>query len=108
MVYCALNTISVELEEPFGTDANDVDIEIRHEDFLWLLVDVLRAPKTTPQTDDYALEESILRGVARGCPIIAPELAAYAPPPEDDPFAEEEEEEEEEDSADGDIFRSTS
>merc|ERR1719198_924507 len=86
MVYCALNTISVELEEPFGTDANDVDIEIRHEDFLWLLVDVLRAPKTTPQTDDYELEESILRGVARGCPIIAPELAAYAPPPEDDPL----------------------
>lgn len=81
MVYCALNTISVELEEPFGTDDNDVDIEIRHEDFLWLLVDVLRAPKTPPTENGYDLERSILRGIARKCPpgMVPPEMTEYVP-----------------------------
>lgn len=82
MVYCALNTIAVELEEPFGTDHNDVDIEIRHEDFLWLLVDVLRSPKMCPVGETSVLEETVLRGVLRDCPIIAPELAKYAEPEE--------------------------
>lgn len=84
MVYCALNTIAVELEEPFGTDHNDVDIEVRHEDFLWLLVDVLRAPKMCPVGDTTVLEETIIRGVLRDCPIIPPELAPYAEPAQDD------------------------
>jgi hypothetical protein len=76
-VYCALNSIAVELEEPFGTDHNDVDIEIRHEDFLWLLVDVLRAPKQCPIDEDGVLEDDIIRGVTRDAPIISPEFAAY-------------------------------
>merc|ERR1711908_216199 len=34
MCYCGLNRIAIELEEPFGTDDNDVDIEVRHMEFV--------------------------------------------------------------------------
>mmetsp|Transcript_27773 Transcript_27773/g.44142 ORF Transcript_27773/g.44142 Transcript_27773/m.44142 type:complete len:524 (+) Transcript_27773:151-1722(+) len=76
-VYCALNNISVELEEPFGVDQNDVDIEIKHEDFLWLLVDVLRAPKGCPSDATYELEKDIIYGVLKDCPLVAPEMEPY-------------------------------
>jgi len=76
-VYCALNNIAVELEEPFGTDENDVDIEIKHEDFLWLLIDVLRAPKGCPADSNYELEKDIIYGVLKDCPIVAPEMEPY-------------------------------
>lgn len=74
MCYSGLNRIAIELEEPFGMDYNDVDIEIRHEDFLWALVDVLRQPTIPPVSENNKLEHKILRGVARGCPKLQEEL----------------------------------
>lgn len=74
MCYSGLNMIAIELEEPFGMDYNDVDIEIRHEDFLWALVDVLRQPTIPPVSENYHLEQKILRGVARGCARLQEEL----------------------------------
>lgn len=64
--YCGLNRIAIELEEPFGTDHNDVDIEIRHEEFLFMLVDVLRHPDVSPVSKTHKLEQKILRGIVRG------------------------------------------
>lgn len=81
MVYCALNNIAIELEAPFGTDKNDIDIEIRHQDFLWSLVDVLQSPKMCPMDKDGLLEEEIIRGVLRGASYISPELADFMPDP---------------------------
>lgn len=78
MCYCGLNCIAIELEEPFGTDWNDVDLDVRHEGFLWLLVDVLRAPSAPPNMEidgsssasggeqSRRLEEKIRRNVSRG------------------------------------------
>mmetsp|Transcript_98755 Transcript_98755/g.171111 ORF Transcript_98755/g.171111 Transcript_98755/m.171111 type:complete len:465 (-) Transcript_98755:166-1560(-) len=74
MCYSGLNRIAIELEEPFGMDFNDVDIEIRHEDFLWALVDVLRQPTIPPVSENHKLEQKILRGVARGCTRLQEEL----------------------------------
>mmetsp|Transcript_96348 Transcript_96348/g.185049 ORF Transcript_96348/g.185049 Transcript_96348/m.185049 type:complete len:459 (-) Transcript_96348:62-1438(-) len=79
MVYCALNSIAIELEAPFGTDMNDIDIEVRHQEFLWSLVDVLQAPKYCPEEKEPWLEEEIIRGVLKGCSYIAPELSDYVP-----------------------------
>lgn len=61
--YCGLNRIAIELEEPFGTDWNDVDIEELHTNFLLLLIDVLRLPRDPPQSKGGALEGKILRGL---------------------------------------------
>mmetsp|Transcript_18828 Transcript_18828/g.30523 ORF Transcript_18828/g.30523 Transcript_18828/m.30523 type:complete len:431 (+) Transcript_18828:87-1379(+) len=72
--YSGLNMIAIELEEPFGMDWNDVDIEVRHEDFLWALTDVLRMPTIPPVSEDHNLENKILRGIARGCPKLLEEL----------------------------------
>lgn len=77
MTYCALNTIAVELEQPFGIDANDIDIEARHEDFLWLMIDVLRAPKQCPVDSTHGVEEQIIRGVIRNIYGVNPELEPF-------------------------------
>lgn len=65
--YSGLNMIAIELEEPFGMDWNDVDIEVRHTDFLWVLTDVLRIPPAPPESPNRKLENKILRGIAKGC-----------------------------------------
>jgi hypothetical protein len=89
--FVGLNWIAIELEEPFGTDYNDVDIEERHEDFLWLLVDVLRQPRTpatTPATvppthqDQYALERGIIQRITmqQDQDMLAEELLPYCSP----------------------------
>lgn len=77
--YCGLNRIAIELEEPFGTDNNDVDIEIRHEEFLWMLVDVLRHPDVSPVSKNHDLEHKILRGLVKGVEhdILAEEVRPY-------------------------------
>mmetsp|Transcript_33 Transcript_33/g.82 ORF Transcript_33/g.82 Transcript_33/m.82 type:complete len:449 (+) Transcript_33:195-1541(+) len=79
VVFAALNKIAIELEEPFGLDYNDVDIEVRHEDFLWLLVDVLRAPKQPPSYPDNQHEIEIWRGVFREALYVADEFEEYKP-----------------------------
>merc|ERR1712118_528100 len=61
--YCGLNRIAIELEEPFGTDWNDVDIEVRHEEFLWMLVDVIRLSTSCPR--DGSVESKLLCGLSR-------------------------------------------
>lgn len=76
--YGGLNWIAIELEEPFGTDHNDVDIEVRHEEFLWMLVDVLRQPASSPSTPDSGIERKILRGIARNQPFAAREVQEFA------------------------------
>jgi len=63
--YLGLNSVAIELEEPFGTDWNDVDIEVRHEDFLWVLVDVLRQATMPPVSDENIVESEILSGMSR-------------------------------------------
>lgn len=73
--YCGLNHIAIELEEPFGTDANDVDIADRHRDFLWSLVDTLRQPTRPPQTGNNSLERKIRDRVSRGLPEVKARLS---------------------------------
>lgn len=62
MAYCCLNRIGVELEEPFGTDRNDVDIDERHEAFIHILDDVLKHSTTPPVTASMTMEKEILQG----------------------------------------------
>merc|ERR1712228_849687 len=64
MCYCGINQIAVELEEPFGLDKNDVDIEERHEAFILWMMDVLSLPTTPPTPPDNFLERSVIRGYA--------------------------------------------
>lgn len=61
MCYCGLNQISVELEEPFGTDWNDANIQERHEAFVHWIVTVLKQPAEPPVTHK-DLEDEILGG----------------------------------------------
>lgn len=63
MCYCGLNKIAIELEEPFGTDFNDVDIEVRHLEFLHMLIDVLKQPQESPVSADPTTERSILQAI---------------------------------------------
>jgi len=78
--YCGLNLIAIELEQPFGTDWNDVDIEVRHEEFLWMLVDVLRLPDSSPVSKKHTVEKKILRGAARDISehVLASEMVSFA------------------------------
>ena len=64
MCYCGLNLVSVELEEPFGTDANDVDVEERHEAFVKMMDDVLMLPMMPPSAAklDCDIEREIIEG----------------------------------------------
>jgi len=62
MCYCGINQIAVELEEPFGLDKNDVDIEERHEAFIQWMMDVLTLPMEPPMQPDNVLERSVIRG----------------------------------------------
>jgi len=62
MTYCCLNRVGVELEEPFGTDRNDVDIDERHEAFIQILDDVLKHSTIPPVTTSMTMEREILRG----------------------------------------------
>lgn len=71
LCYHGLNNTSVELEEPFGTDLNDVDIESRNSHFHGMLIDVLRLPNRPPYAQDWPescwdFEQKIRRGVIRG------------------------------------------
>jgi len=74
LCYSGLNQIAIELEEPFGMDWNDVDIEVRHEDFLWALIDIVRNPTVPPVSDGYYLEQKILRGIAKGFERLTEEM----------------------------------
>mmetsp|Transcript_98009 Transcript_98009/g.184241 ORF Transcript_98009/g.184241 Transcript_98009/m.184241 type:complete len:539 (+) Transcript_98009:130-1746(+) len=67
--YNGLNCLAIELEEPFGCDHNDVDIEVRHEEFNKMLVDTIRQPSKPPRlkaNGEVAPEAKITRGVSRG------------------------------------------
>lgn len=67
--YNGLNCLAIELEEPFGADENDVDIEVRHEEFNKMLVDTIRQPSKPPMihgTNETPPEAKISRGVMRG------------------------------------------
>jgi len=84
--YCGLERIAIELEEPFGTDDNDVDIEVRHEEFLWALVDVLRMPDVSPKSLDQEIEYKILKGCAQctSKDVLSEELHKYTTFEEDE------------------------
>lgn len=73
--YQGLNQVAIELEEPFGTDWNDVDIEVRHEEFLWMLVDVLR--QSTKPPDSQRAEEKITNGIVQNCSHINKQIPKY-------------------------------
>lgn len=62
LAYCCLNRIGVELEEPFGIDRNDIDLNERHESFTKILLDVLKHPTTPPVSASKTMERDILRG----------------------------------------------
>jgi len=53
MCYHGLNQTSVELEEPFGCDWNDVDIEERNKHFHKILIDSLRLPAKPPYPENW-------------------------------------------------------
>jgi len=61
MSFCGLNLISVELEAPFGTDMNDIDIEHLHEAFVKTLEDVIRTPMLPPVPAGNCIEREILQ-----------------------------------------------
>lgn len=65
MLYHGLNHIAIELEEPFGLDYNDVDIETRHTEFLHMLVDTLRQPVIPPVSEENSLEARIRKGCSK-------------------------------------------
>lgn len=77
LCFCGLNHVSIELEEPFGTDWNDVDIEVRHEEFLLMLVDVLRQHTLAPTGNQAKLGAKILAGVVEGEPLVEPEVTKW-------------------------------
>lgn len=60
MSFCGLNLISVELEAPFGTDMNDIDMENLHEAFVKTLEDVIRNPMFPPVPHGNHIEREIL------------------------------------------------
>lgn len=60
MSFCGLNLISVELEAPFGTDLNDIDMEHLHEAFVATLEDVVRTPMSPPVDAGNKIEREIL------------------------------------------------
>lgn len=67
--YNGLNCLAIELEEPFGCDSNDVDIEVRHEEFNKMLIDTIRQPSKPPtkkEADEMSPEDKITRGISRG------------------------------------------
>mmetsp|Transcript_81272 Transcript_81272/g.134293 ORF Transcript_81272/g.134293 Transcript_81272/m.134293 type:complete len:333 (+) Transcript_81272:1-999(+) len=68
MAFSCLNRIAVELEEPFGTDRNDVDIEERHEAFIAMVDDQLKNPTVPPMQDNHEMEHAILLGYRRRSP----------------------------------------
>jgi predicted membrane chloride channel (bestrophin family) len=71
LCYMCLNRVAVELEEPFGSDWNDVDIEIRHHEFILMLADTIRMSTVPPNykqgkgAQSFQTEEHILRGASR-------------------------------------------
>lgn len=75
--YCGLNRVAVELEEPFGTDWNDVDIEVRHEEFLWMLIDVLRQATKPPKDEASKTVGKILDGCSRAQRLIEPKIPDF-------------------------------
>jgi len=77
LCYCGLNSVAIELEEPFGTDWNDVDIEVRHEEFLWMLVDVIRSQTFSPTSENQKVEANILAGAMRKADVIDPVAEAW-------------------------------
>lgn len=88
LLYNGLNILAIELEEPFGTDSNDVDIQKRHKDFLMMLVDQIRMPSLPPvETADrrHCPNAKITRGIhglldrferSRGKPILTDDCDA--------------------------------
>lgn len=71
MCYHGLNNTAIELEEPFGLDLNDVDIENRNEAYQKMLIDTLRMPTVPPYAEDWPkadatrFERTICRKVCR-------------------------------------------
>jgi predicted membrane chloride channel (bestrophin family) len=67
LCYNGLNCLAIELEAPFGSDDNDVDIEVMHEEFLQQIIDVLRQPMIPPMGTDRGLtpEKKISRGIRK-------------------------------------------
>mmetsp|Transcript_2091 Transcript_2091/g.3816 ORF Transcript_2091/g.3816 Transcript_2091/m.3816 type:complete len:428 (-) Transcript_2091:130-1413(-) len=74
LCYCGLNRVAVELEEPFGTDWNDVDIEVRHEEFLWMLIDVLRQATLPPWDETDKTVAKILDGCSKSQRLCEPKI----------------------------------
>eukprot|EP00747_Dinoflagellata_sp_TGD_P071913 gnl/TRDRNA2_/TRDRNA2_157249_c0_seq1.p1 gnl/TRDRNA2_/TRDRNA2_157249_c0~~gnl/TRDRNA2_/TRDRNA2_157249_c0_seq1.p1 ORF type:complete len:515 (+),score=47.51 gnl/TRDRNA2_/TRDRNA2_157249_c0_seq1:97-1545(+) len=63
MCYCGLNQIAIELEEPFGLDPNDVEMEMRHERFVTMLQDQLHQPTEPPEEKHNSIERAIINGL---------------------------------------------
>mmetsp|Transcript_14751 Transcript_14751/g.27932 ORF Transcript_14751/g.27932 Transcript_14751/m.27932 type:complete len:475 (-) Transcript_14751:225-1649(-) len=81
VAYHGLNHIAIELEEPFGLDYNDIDIEGRHTEFLQMLVDTIRQPIIPPVSKENSLEGRIRKGCTKrhqrilkeiGSPMVLP------------------------------------
>lgn len=79
MCYHGLNETSIELEEPFGIDWNDVDIEDLNRAFLRTLIDVLRLPprppypKNWPEDTSFQFERQVRNGFSRGLNYVLTE-----------------------------------
>mmetsp|Transcript_661 Transcript_661/g.1178 ORF Transcript_661/g.1178 Transcript_661/m.1178 type:complete len:545 (+) Transcript_661:128-1762(+) len=58
LCYHGLNNTAIELEEPFGTDWNDVDIENRNEAYQKILIDALRMPTVPPYEEEWPKKEA--------------------------------------------------
>jgi predicted membrane chloride channel (bestrophin family) len=62
VAYVGLNSISVELEAPFGVAENNVDIEERHEAFVCFIEDMLMLPMNPPRSENATIENAIIKG----------------------------------------------
>lgn len=77
MCYHGLNSIAIELEEPFGLQLNAVDIEDRQEDFITMLADILRQPMCPPLSGG-KLERDVLSKLARNSLLLRREICRLA------------------------------
>mmetsp|Transcript_59008 Transcript_59008/g.108166 ORF Transcript_59008/g.108166 Transcript_59008/m.108166 type:complete len:611 (-) Transcript_59008:39-1871(-) len=82
--FCSLNMLAIDLEVPFGTSMNCIDIMNFNQAFLDLLEDTLMQPQVPPTSEYAKLEREIIQGIDFNKPREDPvpfEGAALAPSP---------------------------
>jgi len=61
--YCALNQLSIELEDPFAYSVNDIEIEHMNREFVSMIEDTLWGPLEPPMQRGRPLEFNVAQGI---------------------------------------------